>query len=1605
MRCLAGKWSSQPSGATWVELSDADVGNPSLKCSAMDPQSPLRPTVRSCGTLATMDVLVPLGVRFQSAPDGSKPAETSSTGNTTANCPRHLQTLQHWWAGIDSWVPRHAALFILPSPWTSAQAIQGAQLANASAMTGIFLAGVDIDPVTGESTSLELSAQATGRASAQLSVSRESTTYESVWEACESRLVAAAGHPSLRLKLQVELATHWLDRPFSVVAVAGAGKAQTLTSAVAVGVQSDEFIAMSWACQQLPFNVVAPHALRSGSTTVQNSAASSRLAIGASSPNAEMQFALPSSPAAGETLVVGCQSTVASLRFDHSRAGIDSDLFTAGGKLQVGATYDSSVPSEAVLGDVQCSFMSTSAALSVAVETLQAAQLAASSSPTEGSRRSLQDTLSSVFPKPPSGALFTSLQPVSVLVRLIPAMMPLVRDVLVRVEGDAPGNMSRWRSSALSQADTLLNETTNLPSAALMGSRLGAAWEAATRATGGEASGSGSQLASSGSSEVILLMRPGSYCLSDASRVLVGAAEGVPIEVAHDGSAMRLRLPKQSEACNSSTSGVWGVNGSWVELRLQSKSSECGWQGITILPDGTVVGEDRWTAEIPRAARIQPLCPTAAQRLDLVAEGGVVTLCLVGVEPSRLQQGGLGIDISDAQVESLPQIAVNAGYEWTLSTEARTLRLASGAPVAQALAVYFVDQCEGFEPPGPACVDVTATLDCSHGTGDACRSCSALCPDGKSGCAVCPGGFRVWPSAGYWVRSEVALAVSQCAPPSERRCLGWNRAEAASQCGEGFMGETCSLCSKGYFPDAVDGCARCPQGSPLELLLIPVALYGGLAAGLAVGSMSLFGFLQCAASEEDRQEALVRSRTAELLEQGDPAWRARRAAETEVSSLVETRGSVPRVACARSMAGRAAGRAAQLGLWSVLSLQTLVQVSRSLASGVPDVVARAFSMLSVFELSPSVAIHPRCLSLPELTMESAILIAVLSLTALAGLLALAVSCEPQPEAGARIMASMAAGMLPRVFAAASVSYVMGVNTIVAVLHCVPDSTAPGSDWSVMATNPFIRCGSVEHTRAWSLAVPAAVCVALGLPFGTWLFASRRSAWLLALGISNAGSSGPRIAAGKAAHELSATRELQPPQGKRRTSRPTDSQVFNGRSKAKASGAIRASKLRLGSRQGRGRFGRPGTGMRVAPTSPAAGKQGLELPRSVASLADALSALDSGLKLPVAWTPVEDSEIMHAPDTVPPVEEKLVLVRNPMLDSRPPRAERPGPARASVSPAHRAREKLLDKSWCRKQCSTPTCAGGRPKPPTRQAPMLLASSSNRDTGPARPIQSLDTSDFVRSDVALASCVARDFRPSRAWHIPAGQLALLAIGSTSEVLVASPVRTPLTVMAGSATTTVVCLVMAAIVTADQPYAMGHAWKRWLRSLTLLLTAMTTWLNLTQLAASGMLTSSAGSDIAVDPDTARALVDPLAFVAFGMSVLLLAAMAGAVVGGLGRDTAVAIACERCTARTCGPPEVPHAPVVKRFGHAMASGPSKDMSSLRKSLQGGRVSPQIAARPANQIESLFSSQLAQLTPSHRLESPSGMLNPIGSTRDIDRRRDRSHGGTAMTRVRLDRN
>ena len=185
------------------------------------------------------------------------------------------------------------------------------------------------------------------------------------------------------------------------------------------------------------------------------------------------------------------------------------------------------------------------------------------------------------------------------------------------------------------------------------------------------------------------------------------------------------------------------------------------------------------------------------------------------------------------------------------------------------------------------------------------------------------------------------------------------------------------------------------------------------------------------------------------------------------------------------------------------------------------------------------------------------------------------------------------------------------------------------------------------------------------------------------------------------------------------------------------------------------------------------------------------------------------------------------------------------------------------------------------------------------------------------------------------MPVGLLSLAAMGVSGELLVASPARSPVSVLVGCAVVTVVCVCLSLGVLWDQPYAPGHVWKRWLRALTLLLAALTSWLNLAQLAASGSLGGDAGSNTLISAAAAASVVGPLAFGALALGCVLLAALLSAVVGALGQDTAVAIWCGRQCRRAC-------------HRRPLGAG-SKGEMALQPSLSSKAAAP-AAAQPATQ-------------------------------------------------------
>lgn len=61
--------------------------------------------------------------------------------------------------------------------------------------------------------------------------------------------------------------------------------------------------------------------------------------------------------------------------------------------------------------------------------------------------------------------------------------------------------------------------------------------------------------------------------------------------------------------------------------------------------------------------------------------------------------------------------------------------------------------------------------------------------------ALCPGGFRAWPRAGYYSASQSLPDVTPCAPPlPSERCRGWDIASGQTSCGPAYRQVRGPLC-------------------------------------------------------------------------------------------------------------------------------------------------------------------------------------------------------------------------------------------------------------------------------------------------------------------------------------------------------------------------------------------------------------------------------------------------------------------------------------------------------------------------------------------------------------------------------------------------------------------------------------------------------------------------------------------------------------------------------------------------------------------------------------------------------------------------------------------
>ncbi|KAA0147514.1 hypothetical protein FNF31_07574 [Cafeteria roenbergensis] len=599
-------------------------------------------------------------------------------------------------------------------------------------------------------------------------------------------------------------------------------------------------------------------------------------------------------------------------------------------------------------------------------------------------------------------------------------------------------------------------------------------------------------------------------CLGAGVRVFVGTAEAEVLEVVGSGVAARVMLPSLRCACAGGSAAdasasattnaslppagtalvqapafasVPGSSGSAAndagcgsrplvvvnpalmlpgdaEAGVVATGRSAGAGGCLSTPGSAATGAGAGAGAAPLIVTCDAAAMAASHAAlapQLVA-GARLGGCVAGAS-------GIGADAA-ARVTQLLQgsrrmrmeASADAGSASAVGLVASTASRRSTVTALSAAGLSFTAACVGYPAPGALCMDADAVrggLVCAFGAGDEC----AACPRG----AMCPGGFAALPLPGYWTDdASSSRAIVHCSTPSESRCQGWSQTKAAALCGEGFTGHACGTCSVGFRPDAVDGCVACPEGSPLELLLLPVAVYGGMAVGLVlltVGGLRLLAIMT---------------------------------------------GATPT---------RVARSAAQFALWAVLLLQTISQVGRASQPGLAPELARLYGWLSVFELNPGLAVHPACIVGSPLFMESVVigLVGCLSFLAVVAIVLVkrrtvlpALRRLPAPPSATSSAAAGRSSLVQQVplregtcglvaklsLTGTSVAFALAVNTALGLLNCVPGSRASGTEGQlVLGSNPFMVCWEGVH----GMLAPAGGVV-LGLATTAVALAAFDSCW-------------------------------------------------------------------------------------------------------------------------------------------------------------------------------------------------------------------------------------------------------------------------------------------------------------------------------------------------------------------------------------------------------------------------------------------------------------------------------------------------------------------------------
>ena len=306
-------------------------------------------------------------------------------------------------------------------------------------------------------------------------------------------------------------------------------------------------------------------------------------------------------------------------------------------------------------------------------------------------------------------------------------------------------------------------------------------------------------------------------------RVFVDTDEAEVVWVSTDGGLALILTPSYEAECGSVGAASCGYHPLTLVAPSPLRVEAIAAAASALLPSGVnasaiaahVASEGAFAAA-NLSVSCPPLCP------------GYFPGSLPALYFYRALNDSAGLVGAAASTESiaLPAMATRAAPDsddvtlaWTPLAELQASVLSAG--------IAYVPSCvsDGYtDPQTGVCINGSNPLsfNCAYGGGSDCQPCPAG--------ALCPGGYRLWTRPGYYAASETAGAVTPCLAPSEDRCVGWDSTPggpASTACGVGYRERSvgCLSCAPNYYTTLDGVCERCPHGSGILSLFVPLLVF------------------------------------------------------------------------------------------------------------------------------------------------------------------------------------------------------------------------------------------------------------------------------------------------------------------------------------------------------------------------------------------------------------------------------------------------------------------------------------------------------------------------------------------------------------------------------------------------------------------------------------------------------------------------------------------------------------------------------------------------------------------------------------------------------------